>query len=67
MYGNGDVVTERMVVQNIDCEEEHNIDQPSANGHSIRLEKQRWPPQIDLRNVSGGRDEEKLYKCEQCP
>lgn len=42
------VVAESMVVQDIYTEEQHDVDQPAANGHLIRLQEEGWPAGVKL-------------------
>jgi hypothetical protein len=65
VYRNRYVVAECMVVQHINREEERDIDEPSSDWHTIRLEEERWSGFIELRHISSCCDEYELDECEQ--
>lgn len=56
-----------MVVEHIDTKEQDDVDEPSADGHSIRRKEERWALRVELRYVSGNSDKEELDKCQKRP
>ena len=58
----GDVVAESMVIQYVDAEEEHNVDQPAADRHAVGLDEERRARQIELRDVPGDSHEEEWHE-----
>lgn len=67
MYRNRDIVAECMVVQHVDGEEEEDIDQPPADGDTVRSEEEGWPVGVELGEVAGGSDEDELHKGQEGP
>lgn len=43
MNGDGNVITECVVVKHIDTEEQHNVDDPAANGNLVGGQEKGWP------------------------
>lgn len=60
MYRYGYIVAECVVVQDVDAEEEHDIDQPPPDGDAIRLQEERRPFAIKLRGEPDDGHEEEL-------
>lgn len=62
MNRNGDVIAKGVVVEQVDAEEEHDIDQPASNGHLVRSYEEWRPGGIKLRDISRNCDEKELHK-----
>lgn len=56
-----------MVVEHVDTEEQDDIDDPAADGHSVRREEERWTLRVELGYVSGNSNEEELNKGQKRP
>lgn len=56
------IIAERVVIQHIDAEKQHDIDQPSSNGHLVRPYKERWSTLVELGYVSSYSHEDELDK-----
>lgn len=67
MDGDRYIVTECMIIQDIDREEEEDVEHPAADRDTVRLEEQRGSGSIELGDVSGGGHEEELDKSQQRP
>lgn len=67
MDRDGDVITKGVVVEQVDAEKEHDIDQPAPNGHLVRSYEEWRPGSIKLRDISRDRDEKKLHKSQERP
>lgn len=62
MYGNRDIVAKGMVVQSIDAEEQHNVDQPALQRHFVGSDEERRSRLVELGDVAGDCDKQKLDK-----
>lgn len=58
--GDGDVVAEGMVVQDVDGEEQEDVDEPAADGDAVRSEEEGRPAGIELGDVAGDGHEDEL-------
>jgi hypothetical protein len=67
VYGDGDVVAEGMVVQHVDGEEEEDVDQPAAEGHTVRSKEEGRAVRVELGDVARGGHEDELYEGEEGP
>lgn len=67
MDRDGDVITEGVVVEQVDAEKEHNIDQPAPDGHLVRFYEEWRPSGIKLRDISSNCDEKELHKSQERP
>jgi hypothetical protein len=65
--GDGDVVAESMVVQDVDGEEQDDIDEPAADGDAVRSEEEGGTAWIELRDVAGSGNEDELDKGQERP
>lgn len=65
MHRNRDIVAEGMVVQRVDAEEEHNVDQPAPDGHLVGSQEERRPRLVELGDVPRDGDEEELNKSQE--
>lgn len=65
MDRHGDIVAKRMIVEHIDAEEEHNVDQPAADGNSVRRNEERRAARVELGDVTGDRHEKELDEREE--
>lgn len=52
MYRNRYVVAKGMVVQGIDAEEQHYIDEPTFQWDFVRSKEVRWSGFVELRDVA---------------
>lgn len=57
MYWDRYVVAKGMVVQSIDAEEQHNIDEPAFQWDFVRSKEVRWSGFVELRDVARDGDE----------
>lgn len=57
MYWDRYVVAKGMVVQGIDAEEQHNVDEPAFQWNFIRSKEVRWSGFVELRDVACDGDE----------
>lgn len=67
MDGDGDVVAEGMVVQDVDGEEQEDIDEPAADGDAVWSEEERGPAWVELREVARGGNEDELDEGQERP
>jgi hypothetical protein len=67
MHGNRNIITKGVVVEQVDAEEEHNVDEPAPNWHLIWSDKEWGSGGVELRNISRDSDEEKLHKSQERP
>lgn len=67
MDGHRDVVAKSMVVEDIDTEEQHNVDQPPAYGYLVRRQEEWRPGAVELCYVTCHGHEEELHKREKDP
>lgn len=56
-----------MVVEDIDTEEQHNVDQPPADGYLVRRQEEWRPRAVELCYVACHGHEEELHKREKDP
>lgn len=61
MNWNGNIITEGVVIEDIDGEEENNVEYPTADGNLVRR-KEETTLLIKLSDESRHSDEEKLNK-----
>lgn len=61
------IITKGVVVEQVNTEEKHNVDQPTPNRHPVRSYEERGPSSIELRDISRDCDEEKLHKSQERP
>lgn len=64
MNWNGNIITEGVVIEDIDGEEENNVEYPTADGNLVRC-KEETTVLIKLSDESRYSDEEKLDKRQQ--
>lgn len=62
VYRDRDVVAEGMVIQQVDTEEQHNVEEPPAYGNLVRSEEERRSGLVELGDVAGYGNEQKLDK-----
>lgn len=62
MYGDRDVVAKRVVVQHVDREEQDDVDQPAADGDTVRSEEERGSVSVQLGYVARDGHEDELHK-----
>lgn len=65
MYRNRYVVAKCMVVQGIDAEEQHNIDEPTFQWDFVGSKEMRWSGFVELRYVARDGDEQELDECQE--
>lgn len=54
-----------MIVEQVDTEKKHDVDQPASNRHPIGPYEEWGPGSIELRDISRDCDEEKLHKSQE--
>lgn len=64
MNWDGDVVAERMIVQEVDGEEENNVEDPATDRDLVRCKKEPTIL-IELSDESCHSDKKKLHKCQK--
>jgi hypothetical protein len=62
VHWNRDVVAEGVVVEHVDAEKQHNVDEPSADRDAVRLEEKGRTLRIELRWQPDGGDKGELDK-----
>lgn len=65
MYRNGNIVAECMVVEGVDAEEQHYVDQPAFQGNLVRPDEQRRSGLVELGDVARDGNEEELDEGEK--
>lgn len=60
----GDIVTERMIVEEIDSKEKNNVENPAAYGDFVRREE-KATVFVKLSDESCHSDKEELDKCQK--
>ena len=59
------IIAESMVVQGVDAEEQHNVDQPAPQRHLVRSKEERRSRLVELRDVARDGNEEKLDESQE--
>ena len=65
MHRNRYIITERVVVQHIDTEEENDVDQPSSDGDLVRSDKERRASFVELGDVARGGHKDELNESQE--
>lgn len=66
MYWNRQFITKRMIIQNVDGEEEYNVEHPSPNRDTIGFNKKWRSFCVKLGQISCESHKYKLNECEKC-
>lgn len=61
------IVAKSVIVQDIDAEKQHDIDQPSAQRNAVWLEEKRRSCAVELRRKADDGHEEELDKGKESP
>jgi len=67
MHRDRNIITKGVIVEQINTEEQHYVDQPAPNRHSVGFYEERGPGAVELRDVPSDSDEEKLHKSQERP
>lgn len=63
MYRDRDIVAKCVIVKNVDCKEEEDVDQPSSYWNSVRFEEERRFILVELRAITRSSYKQELHKC----
>jgi hypothetical protein len=60
--GDRNIIAKGVVVEDVDAEEKNDIDTPAFDGDFVRADEERRTVAVELGDVAGDGDEEKLGK-----